>query len=173
MPNLLASCNSHLQGCARGNSLEVLKCFVFVAFHISSMSATVIDYSEPVTPLEKWRWANRITHRYKIVLLGDPGCGKTSIITRFIYGSFDTTYQAVHGFRFYSSQRSESTFSPKPSWWKDEGFASSCGTRLDRSRIRRGMRTQTLSESDPFLHSRYKRCRNCERCVQYFVSLCD
>ena len=119
--------------------MRVFKCFAFIAFHLSSMSATVIDYSEPVTPLEKWGWANRITCRYKIVFLGDPGCGKTSIITRFIYGSFDTTYQAINGFRFYSSQRLESTSSPKRSWWKAGESVSSCGTRLDRSRMYHGI----------------------------------
>ncbi|KAK8806826.1 hypothetical protein WA588_005626, partial [Blastocystis sp. NMH] len=72
--------------------MRVFKCFAFIAFHLSSMSATVIDYFEPVTPLEK----------YKIVFLGDPGCGKTSIITRFIYGSFDTTYQSTIGIDFLS-----------------------------------------------------------------------
>lgn len=30
-----------------------------------------------------------------MVLLGDPGCGKTSIITRFMYGSFDSAYQVM------------------------------------------------------------------------------
>ena len=35
----------------------------------------------------------RINERYKFVFLGDAGTGKTSIITRFIYDSFDPTYQ--------------------------------------------------------------------------------
>jgi Ras-related protein Rab-6A len=38
-----------------------------------------------ITPLAK----------YKIVFLGDQGVGKTSIITRFMYDSFDKNYQ-VH-----------------------------------------------------------------------------
>lgn len=33
------------------------------------------------------------SERYKFVFLGDAGTGKTSIITRFIYDSFDPTYQ--------------------------------------------------------------------------------
>lgn len=36
-----------------------------------------------ITPLAK----------YKIVFLGDQGVGKTSIITRFMYDSFDKNYQ--------------------------------------------------------------------------------
>jgi Ras-related protein Rab-6A len=31
--------------------------------------------------------------KYKIVFLGDQGVGKTSIITRFMYDSFDKLYQ--------------------------------------------------------------------------------
>ena len=45
-----------------------------------------------MTPLEK----------YKLVFLGDPGVGKTSIITRFMYDTFDTAYQATIGIDFLS-----------------------------------------------------------------------
>jgi GTPase SAR1 family protein len=31
--------------------------------------------------------------KYKLVFLGDQSVGKTSIITRFMYDKFDTTYQ--------------------------------------------------------------------------------
>ena len=33
--------------------------------------------------------------KYKLVFLGDQGVGKTSVITRFMYDSFDKNYQ-VH-----------------------------------------------------------------------------
>lgn len=40
--------------------------------------------------------------KYKIVFLGDQGVGKTSIITRFMYDSFDKLYQATIGIDFLS-----------------------------------------------------------------------
>lgn len=40
--------------------------------------------------------------KYKLCFLGDQGCGKTSIITRFMYDKFDNTYQATIGIDFLS-----------------------------------------------------------------------
>ena len=47
--------------------------------------------SQSVTPLAK----------YKLVFLGDQSVGKTSIITRFMYDKFDTTYQVRRNIAFY------------------------------------------------------------------------
>ena len=41
-------------------------------------------------------------YKYKLVFLGDQGVGKTSIITRFMYDSFDSHYQATIGIDFLS-----------------------------------------------------------------------
>ncbi|KAI8103179.1 hypothetical protein M9434_005962 [Picochlorum sp. BPE23] len=48
--------------------------------------------AQSITPLAK----------YKLVFLGDQSVGKTSIITRFMYDKFDTTYQATIGIDFLS-----------------------------------------------------------------------
>ena len=40
--------------------------------------------------------------KYKLVFLGDQGVGKTSIITRFMYDSYDKNYQATIGIDFLS-----------------------------------------------------------------------
>lgn len=40
--------------------------------------------------------------KYKIVFLGDQGVGKTSMITRFMYDTFDNAYQATIGIDFLS-----------------------------------------------------------------------
>ena len=38
--------------------------------------------------------------KYKLVFLGNQSVGKTSIITRFMYDTFDSTYQATIGIDF-------------------------------------------------------------------------
>eukprot|EP00455_Lapot_gusevi_P048367 TRINITY_DN666_c0_g1_i2.p1 TRINITY_DN666_c0_g1~~TRINITY_DN666_c0_g1_i2.p1 ORF type:complete len:264 (-),score=34.38 TRINITY_DN666_c0_g1_i2:422-1213(-) len=40
--------------------------------------------------------------KYKLVFLGDESVGKTSIITRFMYDNYDTTYHATIGIDFLS-----------------------------------------------------------------------
>lgn len=40
--------------------------------------------------------------KYKLVFLGDQGVGKTSVITRFMYDTFDNAYQATIGIDFLS-----------------------------------------------------------------------
>lgn len=42
--------------------------------------------------------------KYKIVFLGDQSVGKTSMIHRFIYDSFDESYQATIGIDFMSQK---------------------------------------------------------------------
>ncbi|WWC92429.1 uncharacterized protein L201_007386 [Kwoniella dendrophila CBS 6074] len=50
------------------------------------------DFSASSTPLKK----------FKLVFLGEQSVGKTSLITRFMYDTFDNTYQATIGIDFLS-----------------------------------------------------------------------
>jgi GTPase SAR1 family protein len=40
--------------------------------------------------------------KYKLVFLGDQGVGKTSIITRFMYDTFDKNYQVCFFLSLFS-----------------------------------------------------------------------
>ncbi|KAM3164608.1 GTP-binding protein YPT6 [Lachancea thermotolerans] len=46
--------------------------------------------------------AGKSLKKYKIVFLGEQGVGKTSLITRFMYDTFDDHYQATIGIDFLS-----------------------------------------------------------------------
>uniref|UniRef100_A0A673Z849 RAB41, member RAS oncogene family n=1 Tax=Salmo trutta TaxID=8032 RepID=A0A673Z849_SALTR len=57
--------------------------------------------------------------KFKLVFLGEQSVGKTSLITRFMYDSFDNTYQATIGIDFlsktmYLEDRTISIHSSKP-----------------------------------------------------------
>ena len=53
------------------------------------MAQTVGSYTNPLK-------------KFKLVFLGEQSVGKTSLITRFMYDSFDSTYQATIGIDFLS-----------------------------------------------------------------------
>lgn len=57
--------------------------------------------SAPNTP-QATDFSSSPLKRTKIVLLGDQSVGKTSLITRFMYDTFDNTYQATIGIDFLS-----------------------------------------------------------------------
>jgi len=44
--------------------------------------------------------------KYKLVFLGDEAVGKTSVITRFMYDTFDNTYKVwlVHSTRIHTAR---------------------------------------------------------------------
>uniref|UniRef100_A0A4W4G0I3 RAB41, member RAS oncogene family n=1 Tax=Electrophorus electricus TaxID=8005 RepID=A0A4W4G0I3_ELEEL len=48
-----------------------------------------------------WQFGNPL-RKFKLVFLGEQSVGKTSLITRFMYDSFDNTYQATIGIDFLS-----------------------------------------------------------------------
>ncbi|KAF7322451.1 GTP-binding protein ryh1 [Mycena chlorophos] len=56
---------------------------------------------QPTTPVTA-DFSSSPPKRTKIVLLGDQSVGKTSLITRFMYDTFDNTYQATIGIDFLS-----------------------------------------------------------------------
>nr|GAT54621.1 GTP-binding protein ryh1 [Mycena chlorophos] len=56
---------------------------------------------QPSTPVTA-DFSSSPPKRTKIVLLGDQSVGKTSLITRFMYDTFDNTYQATIGIDFLS-----------------------------------------------------------------------
>lgn len=57
--------------------------------HTASMAQSVGSYTNPLK-------------KFKLVFLGEQSVGKTSLITRFMYDSFDSTYQATIGIDFLS-----------------------------------------------------------------------
>jgi len=57
--------------------------------------------ASPATPMSA-DFTSSPLKRTKIVLLGDQSVGKTSLITRFMYDTFDNTYQATIGIDFLS-----------------------------------------------------------------------
>lgn len=78
----------------------------------ASAPATTDANVPHITPLEKYIFLfialsrsyspYSFYSRYKLVFLGDPGVGKTSVITRFMYDTFDATYQVYFStFVFY------------------------------------------------------------------------
>ncbi|KAL1412388.1 GTPase Ryh1 [Vanrija albida] len=66
--------------------------------------------------------------KFKLVFLGEQSVGKTSLITRFMYDTFDNTYQATIGIDFlsktmYLEDRTERFRSLIPSYIRDSSVA--------------------------------------------------
>jgi small GTP-binding protein len=59
------------------------------AYHRSTFQSVAFQMADPALTL-------------KITLIGEPGVGKTSIINRFINGTFDNNYSATIGFSYLS-----------------------------------------------------------------------
>jgi len=55
----------------------------------------------PTTAMASADFGNPLK-KFKLVFLGEQSVGKTSLITRFMYDSFDTSYQATIGIDFLS-----------------------------------------------------------------------
>ncbi|GAA6006323.1 hypothetical protein JCM10207_000605 [Rhodosporidiobolus poonsookiae] len=55
----------------------------------------------PAAPVQS-EFAHAALKKFKLVFLGEQSVGKTSLITRFMYDTFDNTYQATIGIDFLS-----------------------------------------------------------------------
>ncbi|GAA6029407.1 hypothetical protein JCM8097_003663 [Rhodosporidiobolus ruineniae] len=53
-------------------------------------------------PAQQSEFAHAALKKFKLVFLGEQSVGKTSLITRFMYDTFDNTYQATIGIDFLS-----------------------------------------------------------------------
>jgi len=74
----------------------------------SNMFSVCLSLSD-LKPLEKWNVSNRTNidimyepELVKVVLLGESGVGKTSIISRFIFDKFNPQYVVTHSAQFQS-----------------------------------------------------------------------
>ncbi|EIW65444.1 hypothetical protein TREMEDRAFT_70574 [Tremella mesenterica DSM 1558] len=54
------------------------------------------------TPAAEFTSSSNPLRKFKLVFLGEQSVGKTSLITRFMYDTFDNTYQATIGIDFLS-----------------------------------------------------------------------
>ncbi|KAF3803331.1 Ras-related protein Rab-6A [Colletotrichum gloeosporioides] len=66
---------------------------------------------------------NNPLKKFKLVFLGEQSVGKTSLITRFMYDSFDNMYQATIGIDFLSKARFPTTSGLIPSYIRDSSVA--------------------------------------------------
>ncbi|WEU40376.1 MAG: GTP-binding protein [Candidatus Odinarchaeum yellowstonii] len=61
------------------------------------------------------------TYSFKIILLGDPGVGKTSLIRRFVQNSFEAEYKATIGVDIMAKTVQLSNVTVKLSLWDIAG----------------------------------------------------
>ncbi|XMA17797.1 hypothetical protein WAI453_010588 [Rhynchosporium graminicola] len=76
------------------------------AGHPTNSDELTKQFYKPPTPNNKMAQAggsyNNPLKKFKLVFLGEQSVGKTSLITRFMYDSFDNMYQATIGIDFLS-----------------------------------------------------------------------
>ena len=99
--------------------------------------------------------------KYKLVFIGDQSVGKTSIISRFMYDTFDTHYASTIGIDFVSKSVPIDRGTVRLQLWDTAGQAR-CSRPLSTtslstippspSRTRHG--AGEISLADPFVHPR-------------------
>merc|ERR1712232_3580 len=67
-----------------------------------TMSEAASQPTRPAASTGKGKASVAPLAKYKLVFLGDQSVGKTSIVTRFMYDTFDSSYQATIGIDFLS-----------------------------------------------------------------------
>ncbi|GAA5932814.1 Rab family GTPase YPT6 [Sporobolomyces koalae] len=65
-------------------------------------AAPATTASAPAAAPQSSEFAHAALKKFKLVFLGEQSVGKTSLITRFMYDTFDNTYQATIGIDFLS-----------------------------------------------------------------------
>lgn len=103
--------------------------------------------------------------QFKLVFLGEQSVGKTSLITRFMYDSFDNTYQATIGIDFLSKTmylEDRTVGAAWELWWLGEigGFLTKTKCPSTGSSAAVGhCGPGAFPQPDPELHPRLVGCR--------------
>ncbi|GAA5960629.1 hypothetical protein JCM21900_006027 [Sporobolomyces salmonicolor] len=69
---------------------------------VATTPAAPAASSSAPPPAQSSEFAHAALKKFKLVFLGEQSVGKTSLITRFMYDTFDNTYQATIGIDFLS-----------------------------------------------------------------------
>ncbi|KAJ3379164.1 hypothetical protein HDU92_006854 [Lobulomyces angularis] len=85
----------------------VIAFFVYFSLNVINVELVIVLYPSPRHYLEKLAMAtnpefSNPLRKFKLVFLGEQSVGKTSLITRFMYDTFDNTYSATIGIDFLS-----------------------------------------------------------------------
>ncbi|KAL5254187.1 hypothetical protein ACHWQZ_G013827 [Mnemiopsis leidyi] len=90
-------------------SMEIgLEQILYIIACLWTMAMIAVDFYQAKMIMKSLKRCNEMAEysnplrKFKVVFLGEQSVGKTSLITRFMYDSFDTTYQATIGIDFLS-----------------------------------------------------------------------
>ena len=78
-----------------------MNCMVVDLFHQNTQNFHRRNSATKIFTMSGSDFGNPL-RKFKLVFLGEQSVGKTSLITRFMYDSFDNTYQATIGIDFLS-----------------------------------------------------------------------
>ena len=78
----------------------------------------------PLAPAPNASFSVAPLSKYKVVFIGDSGAGKTSLIKNFIYGSFDSGFNATIGIDFMAKTMYLDDRTVRLQIWDSAGQAS-------------------------------------------------